>query len=78
MKTGGIVIIIAGILLFAWHFFKGEFDPAYRSGYSSHQVMSVDSFILVIVGAVFYFWGRARSREKQRLASRGQGDGSDL
>ncbi len=56
MKTGGIGIIIAGITLFFWHLFRGEWDPAYRFGYASHQVMSVDSFILLIVGVVFYFW----------------------
>lgn len=64
MKTGGIVIMIAGITLFVWHFFRGEWDPAYRIGYASHQVMSVDSFILLIVGAVFYFWGRRRHQRR--------------
>jgi hypothetical protein len=62
MKTGGIVIMIAGITLFVWHFFMGEWDSAHRFGYASHQVMSVDSFILVIVGAIFYLWGRRRHR----------------
>ena len=72
MKTGGIVIIIAGITLFVWHLFRGEWDPAYRFGYASHQVMSVDSFILVIVGTVFYFWGR---RRYQRGKTQSEPDG---
>ena len=64
MKTGGIVIMIAGISLFFWHLFRGEWDPAYSIGYASHQVMSVDSLVLVILGAVFYFWGRRRHQRR--------------
>jgi hypothetical protein len=64
MKTGGIVFMITGIALFVWHLFRGEWDPARRFGYASHQVMSVDSIILVVIGAVFYFWGRRRHRAR--------------
>ena len=64
MKRGGIVIMIAGITLFIWHFFRGEWDPDHRFGYASHQVMSVDSVILVVIGAVFYFWSRRRFRRR--------------
>jgi hypothetical protein len=62
MKIGGIVIGIAGILLFFWHLFKGTSNPDYSIGYASHPVMSVDSVILVVVGAIFYFWGRHRHK----------------
>ena len=61
MRIGGIVIGVIGILLFFWHLFRGEVDPDYHLGYASHQIMSVDSLILIGAGAVFYFWGRRRS-----------------
>ncbi len=56
--------MIAGIMLFFWHLFRGEWDPAYKFGYASHQVMSVDSLILLIVGAAFYFWGKRRHQRR--------------
>lgn len=60
MRIGGIVIGKIGIILFFWHLFRGEVDSDYYFGYASHQVMSVDSLILIGAGAVFYFWGRHR------------------
>lgn len=66
MKLGGIVIAVGGVLLFFWHLLRGEFDPNTHSGYASHQVMSVDSLILVSVGAVFFFWGEHRHRRRTR------------
>lgn len=60
MRMGGIVIGIIGVTLFLWHLFRGETDADYHFGYASHQVMSVDSPILIVAGAVFYFWGRRR------------------
>ena len=60
MKIGGIVIGVAGILLFFWHLFRGMSNPDYGIGYASHPVMSVDSVILIVLGAIFYFWGRHR------------------
>ena len=72
MKTGGIIIMIAGITLVIWHLFRGEWDQTYRFGYASHQVMSVDGFILVLFGAVIYFWG---GRRYQRGKTQSEPDG---
>ena len=66
MKIGGIVIGIIGVMLFFWHLFRGEFDPNYHFGYASHQVMSVDSLILIAAGTVFYFWGKRRHIRRAR------------
>ncbi|MEP6945391.1 MAG: hypothetical protein ABJA02_05695 [Acidobacteriota bacterium] len=39
-------------------------DPAFDVGYASHQVRSVDSVILIVIGIVFFFWGRHRYKRK--------------
>ena len=64
MQLGGVIIGIGGVLLFLWHLFRGAsaLDPGV--GYSSHQVMSADSIILVLLGIIFFFLGRHRKRRK--------------
>ncbi len=63
MKTGGIVIGVIGIALFAWHLIKVSSNPDYV-GYASHQVMSVNGVLVFIFGVALYFLGRWRKKRK--------------
>ena len=70
MRVGGLVIGIAGIVLFLWHLLRAAMASDPRSGYDSHQVMSVDSAILLGLGIIFYFLGRHRHRRRTNDADR--------
>ena len=61
MKTGGIVVGIIGVSLFLWHLVRS--NPNYE-GYASHQVMSIDAVILIIVGTFLYIIGKRRLKRK--------------
>ncbi len=63
MKTGGIVISIIGVVLFAWHLIRVSSDPDYI-GYASHQVMSVNGVLVFVFGLTLYFMGRWRKNRK--------------
>ena len=65
MKTGGIVISVIGIALFAWHLIRVSSNPDYV-GYASHQVMSVNGVIVVAFGVTLYFMGRLRKKRRGR------------
>ncbi len=69
MKTGGIVISVIGITLFAWHLIRVSSNPNY-AGYASHQVMSVNGVIVFVFGVSLYFLGRWR--EKRKASSTGR------
>ena len=62
MKTGGIVISIIGIALFAWHLIRVSSNPHYI-GYASHQVMSVNGVLVLVFGVTLYFIGRWRKED---------------
>lgn len=70
MKIGGIIIGIAGVVLFFWHLYLGGMDADFNFGYASHHVRSVDGVILVVVGVVFYIWGRHRYKRQMLTARR--------
>ena len=65
MKTGGIVVGIIGVTLLIWHLVKVMSNPNYE-GYASHQVMSVDAVILIIVGIGLYIFGKRNQRIRDR------------
>lgn len=69
MKTGGIVISVIGIALFAWHLIRVSSNPDYI-GYASHQVMSVNGVIVLVFGVTLYFMGRWRKNRKGRPTER--------
>ncbi len=69
MKTGGIVISVIGIALFAWHLIRVSSNPDYI-GYASHQVMSVNGVIVLVFGVTLYFIGRWRKTRKGRPMGR--------
>ena len=64
MKTGGIVISVIGITLFAWHLIRVSSNPEYI-GYASHQVMSVNGVLVFIFGVALYFIGRWRKARRK-------------
>ncbi len=70
MKTGGIVISVIGLALFAWHLIRVSSNPNYI-GYASHQVMSINGLIVLVFGVTLYFMGRWRKKRKGRSAGRG-------
>lgn len=63
MKTGGIVISIIGVALFAWHLIRLSSDPDYI-GYASHRVMSVNGVFVLFFGMTLFFIGRWRETRK--------------
>ena len=64
MKTGGILIGVIGLALFAWHLFRVSSNPDYV-GYASHRVMAVNSLIVLVFGVTIYFIGRWREKRKR-------------
>lgn len=68
MKTGGIVLSVIGAALFAWHLIRVRFNPDYI-GYASHQVMAVNSLVVLAFGVAIYLIGRRREKRK-RTSSR--------
>ena len=69
MKSGGIVISVIGIALFAWHLIRVSSNPDYI-GYASHQVMSVNGVLVLVFGVTLYFIGRWRKKRKGSPAER--------
>lgn len=63
MKTGGIVISVIGIALFAWHVIRVSSNPDYI-GYASHQVMSINGVLVLVFGVTLYFIGSWRNKRK--------------
>ncbi|MFZ1700972.1 MAG: hypothetical protein WBO10_04445 [Pyrinomonadaceae bacterium] len=64
MKTGGIVISVIGIALFAWHLIRVSSNPDYI-GYASHQVMSVNGVIVLVFGVTFILWADGGKNEME-------------
>jgi len=64
MKTGGLVIGVIGMALFAWHLIRVSSNPNYI-GFASHQVMSVNGVLMLVFGAALYFVGRWRETRRK-------------
>lgn len=62
MKMVGILIGIAGALLFTWHAVKVVMGTDIDTGYMSHTTLSLLGGILVLVGTGIYTIGRRSAR----------------